>query len=218
MAQEDYIVQNGTGLAVRTKINNVNQAVLSGNSGNSSPVTTVAGMIWNDTSVSGQITVKQRNANNSGWTDKYIIYSNGTMKDFSMVGSVIAVAGASVPVGFLECDGSTISSSLYPDLYSIIGATYGGDSANFMLPDLRGEFIRGWDNGRGVDADRALGTNQADEFRSHNHTHIRVRSGSVGMSTGGYLDDHAPYSSTTGSTGGSETRPRNVAMMYCIKY
>ena len=68
-------------------------------------------------------------------------------------GTVNAFAGASAPDGYLLCNGGTISRSIYSDLFASIGTTYGaGDgSTTFALPDLRGEFLRGLDSGRGVD-------------------------------------------------------------------
>jgi microcystin-dependent protein len=68
-------------------------------------------------------------------------------------GTLNAFAGASAPDGFLLCNGGAISRSIYSDLFAAIGTTYGaGDgSTTFNIPDLRGEFLRGLDGGRGVD-------------------------------------------------------------------
>lgn len=137
------------------------------------------------------------------------------------VGTVVGKASTIVPEGYLECDGSAISRTTYATLFADIGTLYGiGDGATtFNIPDLRGEFIRGWDNGRGVDPARAIATAQADAFESHNHQ-IRDRSdyplsgGSVASAAGvGALN-----SRFSEPTGGTETRPRNIAMMYCIKF
>lgn len=140
---------------------------------------------------------------------------------------------ASAPTGFVEASGVTLSRTTYSDLYDHAVAEglvvteaawqageYGmfsdGDGATtFRLPDLRGEFLRGWDHGRGVDTGRTLGSSQADEFKAHTHsvTYSAARTVSTGSNfpVGGYSAD-------TGSTGGDETRPRNIAVMYCIKY
>lgn len=135
------------------------------------------------------------------------------------IGRIYPVAQDSAPAGTLECDGSAISRADYGALFDVIGTDYGsGDgSTTFNLPDLRGEFIRGWDNGRGVDSGRGHATTQSDELKSHTHGiscydnpsgGARATSGSSGNS----------YTVNTQSTGGSETRPRNVAMMYVIEY
>jgi microcystin-dependent protein len=69
-----------------------------------------------------------------------------------MIGTVAYFACSSPPIGWLECNGAVLNRSDYIELFSEIGTTYGyTNSDNFILPDLRGEFIRCWDNGRGVD-------------------------------------------------------------------
>jgi len=72
----------------------------------------------------------------------------------------------------LKCNGTAISRTTYAALFAIIGTTHGaGDgSSTFNVPDLRGEFVRGWDDGRGVDSGRNFGTSQSDENKQHNHT------------------------------------------------
>ena len=125
-------------------------------------------------------------------------------------------AANAIPTGFLKCNGAAISRSTYAALFTVVGTTYGvGDgSTTFNVPDLRGEFVRGLDDGRGVDAGRVIGTAQADEFKSHTHTTPTGGGAGYGQPAGG-----APAgASTTGAAGGSETRPRNVAMLACIKY
>lgn len=136
-------------------------------------------------------------------------------------GIVAAFAANSPPTGWLECDGSTISRTTYAALFAVIGTTFGsGDgSTTFEIPDLRGEFIRGWDNGRGVDGSRAFGSAQSDELKSHVHGGVRrasTDSGGVNAIAG----TSTPNTSSleTNATGGSETRPRNIALMFCIKY
>ncbi len=137
------------------------------------------------------------------------------------VGSVIQRAVSAVPEGFFECDGSAVSRTTYAELFAIIGTLYGvGDgSTTFNIPDLRGEFIRGWDNGRGVDPARAIGSAQGDQFEVHTH---ELNTRNVYDTTAGGSADAAaagtPSGSFTGATGGTETRPRNVALMFCIKF
>jgi len=148
-------------------------------------------------------------------------------------GTVIWWSTSTAPVGFLTCNGAAVSRATYSDLFDVIGSTFGnGDgSTTFNLPDLRAEFIRGWDNGRGVDPGRVFGSAQADAFESHTHASAGSGSGSNGFwqdwpsgpgssqvesstSSGIWLNS----SPTTASAGGTETRPRNVALLPCIKF
>ena len=124
-----------------------------------------------------------------------------------ITGEIIAFGGSSVPSGWLECNGQTAPAGLA----AVLG------QAN--VPDLRGEFLRGWDNGRGVDTGRALGSSQADEFESHTHnTNVFTQNSSAGPGNSGVRCNAGNNSKiTSGSTGGTETRPRNIAVMYIIK-
>jgi microcystin-dependent protein len=131
-------------------------------------------------------------------------------------GSVHAFAMDTPPAGYLKCDGSAVSRTTYAALFAAIGTVHGvgNGSTTFNLPDLRGEFIRGWDDGRGVDSGRAFGSFQADELKAHTHTYSR--SDDTGSPTPGGNGGH--YTTTaTSSTGGVETRPRNIALLYAIK-
>jgi phage-related tail fiber protein len=152
-----------------------------------------------------------------------LLFSSGitvkasTAEDGTPVGTVIAFAGGIAPEGYLLCDGTAYSRITYQRLYMVIGTVYGaGDGATFNVPDLRGEFIRGLDNGRGVDTGRALGSWQEDMFKKHSHG-ANYLSYSV---SGEYArkQGYRGWASQTDETGGSETRPRNVALNYCIKY
>lgn len=137
-------------------------------------------------------------------------------------GTVSFYAGPTAPpAGWLKCNGAALSRTVYADLYAVIGVTYGagvfGDQ--FQVPDLRGEFVRGWDDGRNVDPGRSFGSWQADQFRSHSH---RFKSGADSSSG----SDDESNSTDLGNwqdgwieaTGGSETRPRNIALHAIIKY
>lgn len=233
------------------------------------------------------------------------------------VGTILAYAGATAPSGFLLCDGSAVSRTTYPALYSLLnsgtdqnlgavtittaspgratlattawspavndviyftttGTLPGGITANtryfivntvffpgryftfsatrngpgittsgtqsgihtlhettytspfgigdgsttFNLPDLRGEFIRGLDKGRGIDPGRVLGSSQVDMLESHRHTvPLGVRADNLG--NGSWASTGAVYAGNTTNSalnGGTETRPRNVSLNYIIKY
>ena len=87
-------------------------------------------------------------------------------------GSVFSFATTTPPSGYLECNGAAVSRSTYASLFSAISTTWGvGDgSSTFNLPDLRGQFVRGWDNSAGVDSGRSFASSQTDQNKSHNHT------------------------------------------------
>ena len=183
-------------------------------------------------------------------------------------GSVFCMAVATIPSGDRECNGDAVARTTFAALFTIIGTQYGtGDgSSTFNLPDLRGEFVRGFDNGRGVDSGRSINDPQTSANKSHNHTattaisdpghfHQSFRSGNAGerqynsnlsssnfpsSGTGAGNKNEAynivannaeanvgrTQSKTTGinagtnvgNAGGGESRPRNVAMMYIIKF
>ena len=127
-------------------------------------------------------------------------------------------AGPTAPLGYLECDGSAVSRTTYASLFSAIGTTFGtGDgSTTFNLPDLRGEFIRGWDNSKGTDSGRTFGSSQADELKSHRHESSATDTYSAQL-LGAGATGAAALGYYTGYTGGAETRPRNIALLPCIK-
>lgn len=80
-------------------------------------------------------------------------------------GDLKMVAHNNVPTtGWLKCNGAILLRSSYQLLFSAIGTAHntGGEtSQQFRLPDLRGEFVRGFDDGRGIDAGRSFGSFQA---------------------------------------------------------
>ncbi len=139
------------------------------------------------------------------------------------VGTMVAFPVNKIAPGFLELDGSVQSIALYPDLAAYLGITFntGGEGAgNFRLPESRAEFLRGWDHGRGVDAGRAIGSWQADDNKAHVHNNNSV-SGSAGrqdtLAGGTGIFVGGATSGNTSSSGGAEARPRNLAVIWCIK-
>lgn len=133
------------------------------------------------------------------------------------IGCVGYYAGPTPPDGCLVRNGAAISRTTYAALFAVIGTTYGaGDnSTTFNLPDDRGYFDRGWDNGRGIDVGRTFGSYQADEVKSHTHL---VPAGGVGggAGTASYGSSYDGTIVTNGS-GGAETRPKNRAYLPIIK-
>ena len=148
--------------------------------------------------------------------------ASGTIATGSLLppGSVIWYAANTPPTGYLKANGALVSRSTYASLFAAIGTTFGaGDgSTTFGLPDLRGEFIRGWDDGRGVDSGRAFGSSQGQAIQAHTHTQTGTTLGPAAGSFAFASGSGAVATQTTASTGGAETRPRNVALLACIKF
>jgi len=150
--------------------------------------------------------------------DKKLVVSGdaaitGNLSAGNLVGAVMWFYRVSCPSGYLRADGSPITQSAYPGLAEAMGKT-----GTFNLPDLRGEFVRGLDSGRGVDVGRTLGSTQTDLFRAHSHSvySINYHNEPGGYSGGGWFGD--PIYKNSSTEGGAETRPRNVALLPCIKY
>lgn len=167
-------------------------------------------------------------------------------------GAVSFFARSTAPVGYLKANGAAISRTAYAALFASVGTTFGvGDGATtFNLPDLRGEFLRGFDDGRGVDVGRTLGTFQDHGLQKHIHE-LPTGSGSPGSdgfwgvndmywmqsnfaqgfngtpanqtfaftadSSAGIAAGYSTLGMTRGNFG-HETRPRNLALLACIKY
>jgi microcystin-dependent protein len=147
------------------------------------------------------------------------------------VGEIVAWPHEDVPDLFLDCNGQSVNAVTFSKLFAIIGFTYGGGGANFNLPDLRGQFMRGTANGSGQDPDRLsrtdrgdgatgdlVGTRQDHEFDSHTHKLPIYANNNAGpqaenADTSGGLHDADSF-----AAGGSETRPRNVNMNFIIRY
>lgn len=72
--------------------------------------------------------------------------STGSIIGTLPAGMIMYFANSTVPQGWFQCDGAAISRTSYPELFTAIGTVYGtGDgSTTFNLPDLRGQFVRGW--------------------------------------------------------------------------
>jgi len=222
MAQSDQVVQNATFPSVRADINNNLAALYSQSSGNTAPTVTVAFQPWVDTSSNPPVK-KIRNGSNTAWITEGIIDPAGFSPSGIPTGQVIYVAFSSAPTGYLKANGAAVSRSAYAALFAAIGTTFGvGDgSTTFNVPDLRGEFMRGWDDSRGVDSGRALGSTQTDLFKNHTHTFTNYnnteKTGSGGSLAVAYYSG-GTFTTGTSSTGGTETRPRNIALLACIKF
>jgi microcystin-dependent protein len=142
--------------------------------------------------------------------------------------------------GWLVCDGAEVSRTKYARLYGMIGNSWGhGNNADsFNLPDLRGVFLRGVNQGRtgpyadpdattrpsgnaGGNVGNKVGSFQSDAFRSHTHTWnygLQGDDSGSGHSFQEYTRTAGPNTDSIQSTGGSETRPMNAYVNYLIKF
>lgn len=136
-------------------------------------------------------------------------------------GTVIHFAGSVPPVGYLAADGAAVSRTTYSRLSAVIGETYGpGDgSTTFNLPDLRGYFVRGSGTNSDGTAAGAFGQRQADSIQQHSHA-IASYTSVAGVPQASTVQNtwNGTTSTFTGTTGGVETRPKNIALLACIKY
>lgn len=152
----------------------------------------------------------------------------GDIQSSTFVGMIADFPSAVLKDGWLKCNGAAVSRTTYAALFAYLGTAYGaGDGVTtFNLPDYRGEFRRTWDDGRGIDTGRAIGSAQSDLLKSHTHT-VRMDgdvntvipwANTKAVSTSlGALPANAGTAQID-AFGGSETRPRNIAVMTCIKY
>lgn len=170
-------------------------------------------------------------------TDDALLANDNSLASVNLVKNVIPVGTViqgyfrQAPDGFLKLDGSSVSKETYSRLYQHLlneslygeGLPFHDDpvspSTHFILQDARSEFFRNWDDGRGVDAGRELGSWQEDELREHSHSYNEAYRGSHqhGPTFDSVYIGHT-RNANTGLTGGSETRPRNIALTACIKY
>lgn len=163
-------------------------------------------------------------------------------------GSIIAFGALAAPAGWLICDGLAVSRATYAALFAVIGTTFGnGDgSTTFNLPDMRGQFARGFDTSGSRDPGRTFGTTQASALQAHQHietipeifnpgntqqyqfgmttvtyTTIGVDTAGTGTVNFSLTNDGTTYSGYNPNSGGqvvsNETRPTNVAVSFIIK-
>ena len=151
---------------------------------------------------------------------------NSAIKDSTPIGTVAMWTTTSLPSGWIEMNGQ--STAPYPKLRSVVGNN---------VPDLRGQFVRAWDNGRGIDSGRGLNTNQGDAIRNITGNMYYIAetwnvSGSANgafRKMGGYWGRVTPSRTDDSNSGAvsfdasrvvptaNENRPNNITLMYIIK-
>ena len=153
------------------------------------------------------------------------------------VGAISLHAGNAAPSGKIKANGALLSRVTYAPLWtyaqssgnlaafdaawtsgSLFGQFSPGDgSTTFRIPYVNGYFFRAWDDSRGVDIGRGIGTSQADDLKAHTHTQNALADWSF-LDVGSAVQVAQSGTANTGSTGGGETRPKNIAFLACIKY
>ena len=172
-------------------------------------------------------------------TDAFTIASDGQittsqpLHPYNFVGMIAPFAYDGSPTGWLDCNGASVSTSTYAELFAVIGYTWGGSGGSFNVPELRGEFLRGWSNGTGTDPGRSFASAQGHALEGHAH-HMQSYAGHYGIGPhnprNGAYGQNGPYGDScrgqtlTNQPGypsaswAPETRPRNVAVKFMIKY
>ena len=131
------------------------------------------------------------------------VFSAAQTREMAPAGLVGHFARSSAPTGWLKANGAEISRAAYAELFAAIGTTFGAGNGftTFNLPDMRGEFIRGWDDSRGVDGGRALGSRQSGEIQQHSHEASSVSAGAHSHSGTAQSGGTHNHSATTGAAG-----------------
>lgn len=165
------------------------------------------------------------------------IYNRAQVDQKAPAGMIAYFATPDAPAGWLKCNGAAVNRTAYADLFNAIGTIFGAGNGvtTFALPDLRGEFIRGWDDGRGKDPGRNFASHQRDAFQDHAHSVQTGEPGQIsftagqadayrtlnfrdsGWTTSRWRTFEASYQNHVNRTAG-ETRPTNIALLPCIKY
>lgn len=192
-------------------------------------------------------------------------------RELCPIGTIQSFAFNRIPEGWMACDGRVLHINDFRELYDVIGNTFGGDGkTQFVLPDLRGRFVRGWNSNANLDPKRKFGSYQDDAIQEHkhklnmdssstgtdgSHTHILKYEDRItvydawGESTvnrktitdSSYANSSVHNCEAILSSGnhchslptihiadvtalegekvsvGNETRPQNIALMFCIK-
>ena len=178
----------------------------------------------------------QRNSTNNAWIvlnpeKPFVNLANGTPATSTTAGiqTLIPIGNITmwsstggIPTNYLICEGAAISRTTYGNLFSVIGTIYGAGngSTTFNVPDFRGLFPRGFDGGRGIDPGRTFGSFQDMAIQSHNHV---VGGQQETLAGGGALryslvNPPGQISFSSGFAGSSETRPKNLAVYFLIKF
>jgi hypothetical protein len=160
------------------------------------------------------------------------------------VGAISFHTATAAPAGKLKANGALVSRITYVDLWTYAQASGnlaasdsawttnssfgmfspGDGSTTFRIPYINGYFVRAWDDSRGTDTGRTIGSSQADDLKSHDHQTllagtVQILTNGIGqIAGGGGIGGVDGQPKRTGFTGGTETRPKNIALLACITY
>lgn len=172
------------------------------------------------------------------WSDFVQVLSNRQLEDKynSIKGEPVGVmymwpgTTSTIPDKYLSCDGSEMLIDDYPELYDVIGTSYGGNgTTNFRLPDLRGRFVAGYDNSRndynamGETGGEEKHTLTIEEMPPHSHEYERHAIGSIDLGRYSFASNHDnavndKFNTTSvGGGAGHENRPPYIVLGYIIK-
>jgi microcystin-dependent protein len=136
----------------------------------------------------------------------------GSVTGVLPTGTILTFISTTAPQGFLYCDGASYSTASYPELFAVIGYTFGGSGSTFRVPDFRGRFLRGMDNGAGRDPDKSgrtamntggltgdnIGSLETDAFQGHWH---KVYGGVGTTGSGAWVNPSGTNATDSGPTG-----------------
>lgn len=245
MSQHDFNIENQLMPAARLDINNALEALATLSSGAAPPDTTKPNQLWMD---EANGILKIRKTANDGWISLFRLDQALGSVDTLRPGDIVLTLGSSARPGTVKANGANLSRTAYPELFAEWGTSFGaGDgSTTFGTPDLRGLFPRFWDDGRGIDTGRAIGTDQAERLPPHAHRmpigwdssqgygwRSSTDSGPIfGSELSAASVSRLTFSTVSAANGlvriaytdtgilsqSGELRPRNFSFLACIKY
>ncbi|MBE2985557.1 tail fiber protein [Campylobacter sp. RM12920] len=203
-------IKNGTGLEVRNQINTELERL-------GAALTAVAGKadtIENalNTKLNAEDTAADSQRLGNIEASKYALKSD--ISDGLKIGSYLLWSSESTtPAGFLVCDGRSLAKSEYPELFAVIGYTYGGSEESFNIPTFNdGRFMRSL-GGNAL----PLGELQQDEIKKHSHNFYTSKANTAASGGNWYGHPSLTLNNPTSETGGDETRPTNSSVVVLIK-
>jgi microcystin-dependent protein len=146
--------------------------------------------------------------NNSTYIESYSINGKGALVpkgSIILFPMVLGTDGGSIPSGFLRCDGSTVNIADYPDLYSVLGTSFGGSSTTFTLPNYQSKFLYGKANASSQmnqNTGNDTHTLSLSNLPSHNHSFNTLNHRHTGIMSESPNSARDPYNDDFNNSGG----------------